>query len=72
MIDTYPEGDKKEDDLLPVQFKTIMMDINLTPGSTESIEFHKELGNTDATDIFKTEAIQKILKYKWQQSKKVL
>ena len=61
MIVTYPDGDEKEDDQVPVQFKTIMMYINLTPGSTESIEFHKVLGKTDAKDIFTTEAIQKIL-----------
>lgn len=53
MIDT----NKQEEELWPVQFKSILMDINLTPGSTESINFHKELGTTDAKDIFKTEAI---------------
>ena len=63
---------KPEDELWPIQFKTIMMDLNLTPGSLESIAFHQELSRTQAKDIFKTESIQKLLKYKWQQSKRVL
>ena len=33
--------DMPEDELWPIQFKTILMDLNLTPGSHESIEFHR-------------------------------
>jgi hypothetical protein len=42
------------------------MNMNWASGSTESLNFLRNLGNLDATDeIYKTAAINKILAYKF-------
>lgn len=40
--------DKDPSELYPIQFKHILMDINMTPGSEESIKFHQTLATTEA------------------------
>lgn len=60
---------RPESELQPIQFKKIQMDLNLTPGSKQSLDFHKMLSETECKEIFKTVAIKNILKYKWEQSK---
>lgn len=47
------------------------MDLNLTPGSKQSVDFHKMLAETECKEIYKTEAIKKILEYKWNESKHI-
>jgi hypothetical protein len=40
-IDKMVSTKKPESELWPVQFKMLKMDLNLEPGSEESIHFHK-------------------------------
>lgn len=66
--------DLSEDHCYPVVFKRLKIDLNLYPGSEDSWEFHKNLCKfyDDQKEIFKTDAVQKILKYMYKQNNWVL
>jgi len=63
-----------EDHCSPVVFKRLKIDMNFYAGSQETWQFHKNLVKfyTDQKDIFNTEAIQKIMLFKSEQSNYVL
>jgi hypothetical protein len=58
----YPIEQKTDD--RPVVFKYLLFKIALTPGSTESIDFHKALGELNDNLIYTSESITTLLQYK--------
>lgn len=69
----YEAKEKKErednfDERKPIIFKRINFKYNFTVGSAESIEFHKILENMThpRINIFNTEALKNLIKYKWK------
>lgn len=44
--DKLVDTDLSHEHLYPISFKSVKMELNFTPGSTESIDFHKQLGQT--------------------------
>lgn len=55
------------EDERPVEFKRIDIKYNYNLGSNDSINLHEALSETSNIDIYKTEAIQKIIEYKWDR-----
>ena len=43
-----------------------MLRYNLDHGSEDSLEFHSLLNNTKHITVFSTEAISKVIQYKWR------
>lgn len=54
-------NDEKE----PLEFKVLQFPFNFQPGTKSSIEFHEALQECTKESVFKSEAIQMILLYKW-------
>ncbi|CDW74119.1 wd-40 repeat protein [Stylonychia lemnae] len=49
----------------PLLFKSLKIQYNLEPGSVSSIQLHQSLQDTAIQGIFTSEAINRILQYKW-------
>lgn len=65
-------GDAIQGDDTGISFLTSTIRMNLTPGSTESIDFLKSLIECTNTDIFKTKFIQVVLNDKWEKVKWIM
>ncbi|CDW74847.1 wd-40 repeat protein [Stylonychia lemnae] len=59
-----PESQQK-----PLLFKSLKIKYNLEPGSLSSIILHQSLQDTNSKEIFTSEAVNRILEYKWNKVK---
>ena len=50
----------------PIEYKSLKFKYNFQMGTKSSIKFHESLRDTDNDELFKSEAIQRILRYKWE------
>jgi hypothetical protein len=55
-----------------VEFRRSQLSIDLSPGSKKCIQFMRSLLQCSNTEIFRTEFIKTLLKYKWRQIRWVL
>ena len=62
MINTEGHDDSK---LYPISFSVIKLELDLIPGSSESLNFHQALDSTRGEQIFSSVAIKQLLSYKW-------
>lgn len=55
--DFEEDGNKEEDELPPIEFRSLKFKYNLTPGTNDSKEFHQILSECKTPSIFETDAI---------------
>ena len=59
-----------EDVKKPITFKKIILQMNYTFGSEESLRLHQALASCTNKEIFKTEFIDNLIRFKWNKLKK--
>ena len=60
----------REDEKKPIKFKKIILQMNYTFGSEESLRLHQALVRCTNKEIFKTEFIDNLIRFKWNNLKK--
>ena len=61
---------ESQGEVAPIEFRCTKFQYNFVPGSQSSINFHTSLQETTTEDVFQSEIVQMILKYKWHLVKK--